>query len=115
MNTMAGRDWRAWHDRYDDLIPVLAAHPRGREVTARLVEPDPVLAETARQAAAASGLPLVEVVTGDAALTVAYAGLTPADLVPGQWCGRVAGQPRTRCHRSAAGSPRTGSHVHLRR
>ena len=118
---MAGRDWRAWHDRYDDpasslaqrldtvrariadaldsappgplraismcagqgrdLIPVLAAHPRGREVPARRGELAPVLAETARQAAAASGLPLVEVVTGDAALTGAYAGLTPADLV----------------------------------
>ncbi|MBO0808127.1 MAG: SAM-dependent methyltransferase, partial [Actinobacteria bacterium] len=75
---MAVRDWRAWHERYDDpgsslalrlcavqqqitailddappgplraismcagqgrdLLPVLARHPRGRDVTARLVE-----------------------------------------------------------------------------
>ncbi len=64
-----------------DLIPVLASHPRGREVTARLVELDPVLATTARRAAAAAGLPGVEVRTGDASLTGAYAGLVPADLV----------------------------------
>lgn len=64
-----------------DLIPVLASHPRGHEVTARLVELDPDLAATARQAAADGGLPRVEVVTGDAALTDAYTGLVPADLV----------------------------------
>lgn len=64
-----------------DLIPVLASHPRGRDVAARLVELDPVLAATARQAAAAAGLPGVEVMTGDASLTDAYAGLVPADLV----------------------------------
>ena len=118
---MAGRDWRAWHDAYDDpgssqarrlpvvrariagalgaarpgplraislcagqgrdLIPVLARHPRGRDVTARLVELDPALAAAARRAAADAGLPAVEVVTGDASLTDAYAGLVPADLV----------------------------------
>jgi hypothetical protein len=115
---MAGRDWHAWHEAYDDpgsalaqrlavvrariagaldaappgplraismcagqgrdLIPVLASHPRGPDVTARLVELDPALAATARRAAA--GL-RIEVVTGDAALTDAYAGLVPADLV----------------------------------
>jgi Putative methyltransferase len=64
-----------------DLIGVLASHPRGREVTARLVELDPHNAATARAAAAASGLPAVEVVTADAALTDAYAGLVPADIV----------------------------------
>ncbi|MBO0772070.1 MAG: class I SAM-dependent methyltransferase [Actinobacteria bacterium] len=118
---MAVRDWRAWHERYDDpgsslaqrlaavqqqlaaildgappgplraismcagqgrdLLPVLARHPRGRDVTARLVELDPELARAARQAAAAAGLTGVEVVTGDAGLTDAYAGLVPADLV----------------------------------
>jgi hypothetical protein len=118
---VAGRDWRAWHDAYDDpgsslarrlavvqariadaldgappgplraismcagqgrdLIPVLASHPRGRDVTARLVELDPALAATARWAAADAGLPDVEVVTGDASLIDAYAGLAPADLV----------------------------------
>src|SRR5450631_4867626 len=52
-----------------DLIGVLASHPRGREVTARLVELDPHNAAAARAAAAAaSGLSAVEVVTADAAL-----------------------------------------------
>ncbi len=117
----AGRDWRAWHDAYDDpgsslarrlvvvrariadtldaappgplravsmcagqgrdLIPVLANHPRGPDVTALLVELDPALAATARRSAADAGLPGVEVVTGDASLTDAYAGRVPADLV----------------------------------
>jgi hypothetical protein len=118
---VAGRNWRAWHDAYDDpgsqlsrrlaavqariaaaldeapagplraigmcagqgrdLIPVLAGHPRGRDVTARLVERDPGLAAPARRAAADAGLPGVEVVTGDASLTDAYAGVAPAELV----------------------------------
>lgn len=64
-----------------DVIPVLASHPRGREVRARLVELDPVLAATARRSAAAAGLDQVEVVCGDAGLTGAYAGLVPADVV----------------------------------
>lgn len=64
-----------------DLIGVLASHPRGRAVTARLVELDPRNAATARLAAARSLLRGVEVVTGDAALTDAYAGLVPAELV----------------------------------
>ena len=64
-----------------DLIPVLARHPRGPDVSARLVELDPALAATARQRAADHRLPGVEVVTGDAALTGAYTGLVPADLV----------------------------------
>jgi len=64
-----------------DLIGALAGHPRRRDVRARLVELDPRNADAARQAARAAGLPQVEVVTGDAALTDAYAGMTPADLV----------------------------------
>ena len=64
-----------------DLIGALAGHPRRRDVRARLVELDPRNAAAARQAAQAAGLPRVEVMTGDAALTDAYAGLTPADLV----------------------------------
>jgi hypothetical protein len=64
-----------------DLIGVLAAHPRRSDVVARLVELDPRNAEIARQAAQAAGLPGVEVVTGDAALTDSYAGLVPAYLV----------------------------------
>jgi hypothetical protein len=64
-----------------DLIPVLAAHPRGRDVRARLVELDPDLAEDARRSAREADLAGVEVVTGDAALTDHYTDLAPADLV----------------------------------
>jgi hypothetical protein len=64
-----------------DLIGALAGHPRQHDVRARLVELDPRNADVARRAARAAGLPRVEVVTGDAALTDAYAGMAPADLV----------------------------------
>ncbi|WP_254876747.1 hypothetical protein [Verrucosispora sp. NA02020] len=64
-----------------DVIPVLAAHPRGADVTARLVELDPRNVEVARAAVARAGLSGVEVVRGDAARTDAYAGMVPADLV----------------------------------
>lgn len=62
-----------------DLLGVLADHPRRGDVHARLVELDPHNAEVARKTA--TGLPGVEVVTGDAALTDHYAGMVPADLV----------------------------------
>ena len=64
-----------------DLIGVLARHPRRDDVTARLVEIDPRNAAAAREAAEAAGLPGVEVVTADAALTDQYAGMTPSYLV----------------------------------
>jgi hypothetical protein len=64
-----------------DLIGVLARHPRGADVVARLVELDPRNADAARRAAGLAGLPGVEVVTGDAALTGHYAGMVPAYLV----------------------------------
>jgi hypothetical protein len=64
-----------------DVIPVLASHPRGPDVTARLVELDHDLAATARAAAAAAGLGQVEVVAGDASVTTAYAGAVPAEIV----------------------------------
>jgi hypothetical protein len=64
-----------------DLIPVLAEHPRGRDVHARLVELDPGNADLARQLAADAGLTRVEVVTGDASLTDQYLDLVPANLV----------------------------------
>ena len=50
-------------------------------MTARLVELDPRNAQIARQSAAEGGLTQVEVVTGDAARTDAYAGMVPARLV----------------------------------
>jgi hypothetical protein len=64
-----------------DVMPVLAAHPRRGEVSARLVELDPDLAAVARASAAAAGLAGVEVVTGDAGVTSAYTGMVPADIV----------------------------------
>jgi hypothetical protein len=64
-----------------DLVPVLATHPRGGDVTARLIELDPRNTAVARDLVAEAGLRRVEVVTGDAARTDAYAGLVPADLV----------------------------------
>ena len=64
-----------------DLIGALARHPRRDDVSARLVELDPRNAAAARDAAEAAGLPQVEVVTGDAALTDHYAGMVPAYLV----------------------------------
>jgi hypothetical protein len=60
-----------------DLLGVLTDHPRTPDVTARLVELDPTLADHARSTAP----PGVEVVVGDASLAAAYAGLVPADLV----------------------------------
>ena len=64
-----------------DLIGALARHPRRDDVSARLVELDSRNVAAARAAAEAAGLPLVEVVTGDAALTDHYAGMVPAYLV----------------------------------
>jgi hypothetical protein len=64
-----------------DLIEVLATHPARDRVTARLVELDPRLAETARAAAAGNGLTGIEVVEADAGASESYAGAVPADLV----------------------------------
>ena len=64
-----------------DLLAVLASHPRGQDVRARLVELDPRNAAIARDAAQAAGLGGVEVVVGDAARTGHYLPLVPADLV----------------------------------
>ncbi|MFL6116217.1 MAG: class I SAM-dependent methyltransferase family protein [Catenulispora sp.] len=65
-----------------DLIPVVAEHPRRADVTARLVEFDPDIADVARRAAAAAGLAdAVEVITGDAADRSHYADFGPANLL----------------------------------
>jgi Putative methyltransferase len=64
-----------------DIIGALAGHPRGRDVTARLVELDERIAAVARDSAAAAGLPRVRVEIGDAGLISQYAGMAPADLV----------------------------------
>lgn len=64
-----------------DLIGALAGHPRRDDVTARLVELDPVNAEAARRSAAGAGLTRLEVVTGDGSHTSAYEGAVPAQLI----------------------------------
>jgi predicted RNA methylase len=64
-----------------DLLEVLADHPRRDDVRARLVELDPRNTTFAQDAARASGLDRVEVVTADAALTDRYRGIVPADIV----------------------------------
>src|SRR6476646_7336663 len=64
-----------------DVIPVLAAHPRRAEITARLVELDPRNAEVANRASFAAKLDGVEMTVGDAALTDSYAGAAPVDIV----------------------------------
>lgn len=65
-----------------DLIPVLAGHPRRADVRARLIEFDPVIAQVARDSAAAAGLDgTVEVVTGDAADPALFGDYAPARLL----------------------------------
>jgi hypothetical protein len=60
-----------------DVLPVLATHRRGADVTGRMVELDPDLCAAARSAAPAS----VEVVEGDAGTTAACRGAVPADVL----------------------------------
>jgi len=63
-----------------DLLGVLPGHPRRSDVHARLVELDPDLA--ARGAARATDVSSsIDVVNADAAVTSAYAGAVPADIV----------------------------------
>ncbi|HEY8525579.1 MAG TPA: class I SAM-dependent methyltransferase family protein [Acidimicrobiales bacterium] len=64
-----------------NVLGVLPEHPRRNDVAARLVELDPGIAAEARAGAAAAGLDAVEVVTGDAGVSDAYAGAVPAEIV----------------------------------
>ncbi len=64
-----------------ELIGALGNHPRRDEVRGRLVELDPENAAYARQWARDARLTGLEVVTGDASVSDAYAGLGPVDLV----------------------------------
>jgi hypothetical protein len=59
-----------------DVIPVVSTHRRRDDITARLVELDPDLAQRARAAAT----PNVEVVTGDASVTSTFDGAVPANI-----------------------------------
>jgi hypothetical protein len=64
-----------------DLIGVLVDHPRRTDVSARLVELDSHNAEVAREASREARLDRVEVVVTDAAVTDAYIGAVPANVV----------------------------------
>ncbi len=60
-----------------DLLGVLPTHPRAGDVSGRLVELDPRLAERARLSAPAS----IEVLCSDAGTSDAYEGVTPVHLL----------------------------------
>ena len=65
-----------------DVIDVVATHPRGGEVSAVLVELDPVLVAFARDRAGAAGVAdRVRVIEGDASQCRWYADDVPADIV----------------------------------
>jgi SAM-dependent methyltransferase len=64
-----------------EVIGALENHPRRADVRGRIVELDEENAAFARAWAKKSGLDKLEVVTGDASLSSAYAGLPPADVV----------------------------------
>jgi hypothetical protein len=64
-----------------DVLAVLPRHPRGRDVSARLVEADAANAAAAREAVDRHGLHQVEVVHGDASTSSVYAGAVPADVI----------------------------------
>lgn len=64
-----------------DLLGALDGHPRRADVTGRLVELDPELAERSSALLHGAGLVGLEVVTDDAGRTQAYAPAVPADLL----------------------------------
>jgi hypothetical protein len=64
-----------------DVLGVLPDHPRGRDVSAVLVESDPRNAALARQGAAAAGLSRVAVREADASRVDNYADALPADVL----------------------------------
>jgi hypothetical protein len=82
-----------------DVLPVLATHPRGRDVRGRLVELDPGLAAAAREAAP----PSIQVLTADAGTTAAYADAVPVDLL--LLCGIFGNVPDADIERTAAAVP----------
>jgi hypothetical protein len=64
-----------------DVLGVLPEHPRGRDVSAVLVESDPYNAALARQGTAEAGLSQVEVRLADASRVANYADALPADVL----------------------------------
>jgi SAM-dependent methyltransferase len=83
-----------------DVIGVLPDHPRRADVTAVLVELDPVNAGLARECAAEAGLTNVEVREADAALVPNYADALPADVL--LLCGIFGNVPADDIRRTAA-------------
>jgi hypothetical protein len=81
-----------------DLIPVLASHPRRRDVTGCLVELNARNAATARRAAADAGLDAIDIIEGDAAELDVYARYAPADLL--LMCGLFGNVPEPDIQRS---------------
>lgn len=86
-----------------DTLPVLAAHPRGADVRALLVELEPALVAAAREQAAALGLPGVDVVEGDAGLVDVVRDRLPADLL--LVCGVLGNVPPADTRRTVAAVP----------
>jgi hypothetical protein len=64
-----------------DVLQVLAERDDSSRIQTTLIELHPILAQRAREFAAASRLPNVTVRTVDAGNSTAYAGAAPADLV----------------------------------
>ncbi|MDP9237783.1 MAG: SAM-dependent methyltransferase [Chloroflexota bacterium] len=64
-----------------DVIGVLAKHARRSDISARLVEMNPDIAEVARAAASLAHLENIEVVEGDAGASDSYVGAAPAEIV----------------------------------
>jgi hypothetical protein len=64
-----------------DVLGTLPGHPRRDDVSALLVEADPVLAAQAREAAAAAGLSRVEVRAADASRVDGFADALPANVL----------------------------------
>jgi hypothetical protein len=86
-----------------DILGVLADHPGRLSVTGRLVELDPANTEAAARRAHEAGLGRIEVVTGDASVTDAFAGVVPADLV--LVCGVFGNIPDDDVHRTIEALP----------
>ena len=64
-----------------DVIPVLAAHPKGKRAQGLVVELDEVLAQRAEDAARNAGLPHVEVRCADAGDVRSFRDVLPVDVL----------------------------------
>ena len=87
----------------DDVIGVLAGHPRRDQVTALLVEAEPRNAQVARDRAAAAGLAHVQVRQADASRPESFADALPADVL--LLCGIFGNISDTDIERTAAAAP----------